>query len=215
MQITPAKIAKIIKAVLKSMVPSVNVESLKLPKRSAALYMHSQELPTVNDIHKATVLSDASQKHPNTDGTTLNQQKLNSIAVNDLCLSVGEVPDGTADSVVEHIDRKLNRLRELAHNLKLNGANNINWNCITSSSSDGASTQKRLNKLLNIECKTERDLALRRKPYNSPCAEFLWHAPGGESAQGSECRSQAVLQGSYRRHGKQLPRLQARRSLCS
>ena len=37
MQITPAKIAKIIKAVLKSMTPSVDVESLKLPKRSAAL----------------------------------------------------------------------------------------------------------------------------------------------------------------------------------
>ena len=54
--------------------------------------MHSQELPTVNDIHKATV---ASKKHLNTDGTTPNQQKLNSIAVNELCLSVGEVTDGT------------------------------------------------------------------------------------------------------------------------
>ena len=135
MQITPAKIDKIIKAVLKSMTPSVDVESLKLPKRSAALYMHSQELPTVNDIHKATVLSNASKKHLNTDGTTLNQQKLNSSAVNDLCLSVGEVPDGTADSVVEHIDRKLNRLRQHAHKFKVNGANNINWNYIASSSS--------------------------------------------------------------------------------
>ena len=159
MQITPAKIAKIIKAVLKSMIPSVNVESLKLPKRAAALYMRSQELPTVNDIHKATVLSDASQKHLNTDGTTLHQQKLNSIAVNDLCLSVGKVPYGTADSVVEHIDRELNRLRELAHKLKLNGANNINWNSIASSGSEehqprNAST----NCLRSVECKTERDL---------------------------------------------------------
>ena len=33
--------------------------------------MCSQELPIVNDIHKATVLSDASQKHLNTDGTDL------------------------------------------------------------------------------------------------------------------------------------------------
>ena len=41
MQITPAKIAKIIKAVLKSMIPSVNVESLKLPKRAAVLYIHA------------------------------------------------------------------------------------------------------------------------------------------------------------------------------
>ena len=45
--------------------------------------------------------------------------------------------------MVEHIDRELNRLRELAHKLKLNGANNINWNCLASSGSDGASTQKR------------------------------------------------------------------------
>lgn len=55
---------------------------------------------------------------------------------NELCLSVGEVPDGTADSVVEHIDRELNQLGQLAHKLKLNGVNNINWNCIASSSSD-------------------------------------------------------------------------------
>ena len=65
-----------------------------------------------------------------------------------ICLSVSEVPDGTADSVVEHIDRELNQLRQLAHKLKLDGANNINWNCIASSSSNGASTQKRLNKLV-------------------------------------------------------------------
>ena len=82
---------------------------------------------------------------------------MNSIAVNDLCLSVGEVPDGTADSVVEHIDRELNRLRELAHKLKLNGANNINWNSIASSGSDGASTQKHLNKLLEERRVQDRD----------------------------------------------------------
>ena len=155
MQITPGKISDIIKYVLKSMTPSVDVESLKLPKRSAALYMRSQELPTVNDIQKATVLSNVSQKHLNTDGTTLNQKKLNCIAINDICLSVGEVPDGTADSVVEHIDRELNRLQQLAYKLKLNGAKHINWTCISSSSSDGASTQKRVNKL--IEERRARD----------------------------------------------------------
>ena len=36
-----------------------------------------------------------------------------------LIICVGEVPDGTADSVVEHIDRKLNRLRLLTHKFKL------------------------------------------------------------------------------------------------
>ena len=157
MQIAPGKISEVIKSVLKSMTPSVDVVSLKLPKWSADLYMRSQELPTVNDVQKATVLSDVTQMHLNTDGTTLNQQKLNSIAVNDICLSVGTVPDGTADSVVEHIDHELNRLRELAYVLKLNDANNINWSCITSSSSDGASTQKRLNKLIEERRAHDRD----------------------------------------------------------
>lgn len=46
--------------------------------------MRSQEVPTVNDVQKATVLSDVSQMQLNTDGTTLNQQKLNSIAINDI-----------------------------------------------------------------------------------------------------------------------------------
>ena len=60
--------------------------------------------------------------------------------------------------MVEHIDRELNRLRELAHKLKLNGANNINWNSIASSGSDGASTQKRFNKLLEERRVQDRDL---------------------------------------------------------
>ena len=81
MQITTANIAKIIKAVLKSMTVSINVESMKFPKWSAALYMCSQELSTVYDIRKATVLSDTSKRNLNTGGTTISQQKLNSIAV--------------------------------------------------------------------------------------------------------------------------------------
>ena len=201
MQITPAKIDKIIEAVLKSMTPLVDVESLKLPKRSAALYMCSQELPTVNDIHKATVLSHASKKHLNTDGTTLNQQKLNSIAVNDLCLSVGEVPDGTADSVVEHIDRELNRLRQLAHKLKLDLAINVNWNCIASSSSDGASTQKRLNKLVEEHRVQDRD-RFGEPSGEIPTTHLVQNVCGMHLGVNlrkahAECRCQAVLQGSY------------------
>jgi len=85
--------------------------------------------------------------HMNTDGTTLNQQKVNAIAVNGICLSVDEVPDGTAESVLEHIDRELDHLREIAHRLKVPEADSINWTRITSSTTDGASTQKRVNKL--------------------------------------------------------------------
>ncbi len=87
-QISPAKIPGIITTVLKVMVPSVDVEAIKLPKKSSAGYMRNTELPTLNSAHKATVLAKASQMHMNTDGTTLNQQKVNAIAINDICLSV-------------------------------------------------------------------------------------------------------------------------------
>ena len=79
MHIPPAKIADIIKSILKAFVPSIDVESLHLPKRSAAQYMRSAELPTINRAHKATVLANAKEMHMNTDGTTLNQQKVNTL----------------------------------------------------------------------------------------------------------------------------------------
>lgn len=164
MQISPAKVSNIIKTVLKTMVPSVNVESIQLPKRSAAQYMRKAELPTLNSAHKATVLAHASHTmHMNTDGTTLRQQKLNSIAINNICLSVAEVPDGTADSVLEHVDRELAHLRDIAHKLRVPEANSINWAHILSSTSDGASTQKRFNKL--VDEYRERD---RQKFGDSP-----------------------------------------------
>ena len=53
--------------------------------------------------------------HMNTDGTTPNQQKVNAIAVNGIYLSVDEVPDNTAESVLEHIDQELDHLREITY----------------------------------------------------------------------------------------------------
>ena len=117
-------------------------------------------------------------------------------------------------SQVEHIDRKLNRLRQHAHKFKVNGAN-INWNYIASSSSvEHQPRNTWANWFRSIECKTDRFGEPTGETLQFPCAEFLWHAPGGESVYSSECKSQAVLQGSYQRHRKQLPRLWARRSLC-
>ena len=110
--------------------------------------MRSAELPTINRAHKATVLANAKEMHMNTDGTTLNQQKVNALAINNICLSVGEVPDGTADSVLEHIDSELKRLREIAHTLNVPEADSINWAHISSSTSDGAATQRCVNKLV-------------------------------------------------------------------
>ena len=69
---------------------------------------------------------------------------------------VNEVPDGSADSMIDDISRELKKLREIAHTLNLPNANKINWTLIVSSTSDSASTQKRFNKLIEDErCKDE------------------------------------------------------------
>lgn len=87
--------------------------------------MRSAELPNINRVHKATVLANAKEMHMNTDGTTLNQRKVNALAINNICLSVGEVPDGTADSVLAHVDSELKRLRESAQMLNIPDAETI------------------------------------------------------------------------------------------
>ena len=70
-------------------------------------------------------------------------------------ISVNELPDGTATSVVNDISKELKILREAAHALGMPSANNINWTLLVSSTSDSASTQERFNKLIQ-ECR-EKD----------------------------------------------------------
>ena len=83
-QIPPSKIEPIIKRVLKSFLPNLNVENLQLPKGRCAGYMRSDELTTVSLAHKASVINEKASKgilHLNTDGTTLQQRKLRGIAI--------------------------------------------------------------------------------------------------------------------------------------
>ena len=65
-----------------------------------------------------------------------------------MVLSVNNIPDGSADSMIQDISQELQKLREMAQALNLPNANKINWTMIISSSSDSASTQKRFNRLL-------------------------------------------------------------------
>ena len=71
---------------------------------------------------------------------------------NDMVLSINELPDGTAISAVDDISREFEKLREAAKMLGLPNPDSINWTLVISSSSDSASTQKRINKLIE-ECK--------------------------------------------------------------
>lgn len=114
--------------------------------------MGREELKTICSAHKATVLcNDAAKTRGislNTDGTTKQQKKLGSVVANDMVLGVNELPDGTAISAVEYISREFEKLREAAKMLGLQNPNSINWTLIVSSTSDSASTQKRVNKLI-------------------------------------------------------------------
>ncbi len=84
----------------------------------------------------------------NSDGTTKLQKKLNATAFNGVVLSVNEIPDGKADSVIEDIGTQLEKLRNIGKQLGLSNHKMFNWSVIHSSSSDSASTQKRVNTLL-------------------------------------------------------------------
>ena len=155
-QIPPSKIAETIKIVLKTFHPSLDVDKLQLPKRSCASYMRREELKTISNAHKSTVLSEQAAQgggfHLNTDGTTKAQKKIGGVVINDTVVSVNELPDGTAMSAINDISRELEKLRKTAHDLGLPNPNSINWTLLLSSTSDSASTQKRINKLIE-ECR--------------------------------------------------------------
>ena len=132
--------------------------SFKLPQRACASYMRKDEMKTISNAHKATVLSHhTSGFRINTDGTTKQQKKLGGVAINDMVVSVNELSDGTSATAISDVSRELEMLRETAHALKLPNADSINWTLIVSSTSDSASTQKRFNKLIE-ECRESDEL---------------------------------------------------------
>jgi len=55
----------------------------------------------------------------NSDGTTKFQMKLRGVAVNGMVLCLGEVPDGSAESMVELIEAELEKMRKTVCDLKL------------------------------------------------------------------------------------------------
>lgn len=55
--LSPSKIGKSIKIILKAFCPRIDTEKLKLPKKSLALDMRSSKLPTVAKAHEAAALS--------------------------------------------------------------------------------------------------------------------------------------------------------------
>ena len=162
-QISPSKVSTIIKSVLKCFLPGLDVTNLQLPKECCAGYnfMRAEELKTVCQAHKASVICEHTQMggafHLNTDGTTFDQKKVGGVVFNKIAVSVNEIPDGTADSIIEDISGELQKLREVAHALKIPNSDSINWTLVQSSSSDSASTQKCFNKLIKQHMEADRE----------------------------------------------------------
>ena len=82
----------------------MDINQITLPKRSCASFMRRDELKTISNAHKATVLCDDISKNEgfnmNTDGTTKQQRKLGGIAINQMAISVNELTDGSASSTI-------------------------------------------------------------------------------------------------------------------
>ena len=134
------------------------MEELKFPKKRCASYMRRGELKTICDAHKAIVLcNDSKGIHINTDGTTKQQRKLGGVVANGVVLGVNELPDGKAISAIEDISREFEKLRKTAQMLDLPNPNSINWTLVVSSTSDSASTQKRVNKLIEEQRESDEE----------------------------------------------------------
>ena len=116
--------------------------------------MRKEELVTVSSAHKPSVLCEATKTSSgfrlNSDGTTKNQKKLGGVVINDIVLSVNELSDGTAQTAIDDISEELEKLRTTAKFSGLPNADSINWTMLVSSTSDSASTQKRMNKLIQV-----------------------------------------------------------------
>ena len=77
--------------------------------------------------------------------------------MNNMVMCLNEVPDGSADSMIEEISRELAKLREIAHSLRISNPERINWTLFASSTSDSASSQKRFNRLLAELCEEDQE----------------------------------------------------------
>jgi hypothetical protein len=166
-QVPPAKVSSIIKSVLKSFLPTLNTDELELPRERCAGYMRREELKTISMAHKAYTLAETKSFSLNSDGTTKFQKKLGGVAVNGMVLCLSEVPDGSAQSMIDQVSLELEKLRDIAHALNLHDPQKINWTLFTSSTSDSASTQKKFNRLVE-QCR-ERD----EEAYGPPSFEAI------------------------------------------
>lgn len=124
--------------------------------KTCASDMRKAEMSTISNAHKAhVILKEKEGIHLNTDGTTKHQRKLRGVIANNVVISVNELPDGKAISIVNDISREFENIRRVGNMLNLPNADSINWTMVQSSTSDSASTQNCFNRV--VEEKRQSD----------------------------------------------------------
>uniref|UniRef100_A0A1X7UU70 Uncharacterized protein n=1 Tax=Amphimedon queenslandica TaxID=400682 RepID=A0A1X7UU70_AMPQE len=69
---------------------------------------------TISNAHKAhVILKNKEGIHLNTDGTTKHQRKLGGVIANNVVVSVNELPDGKAVSIISDISREFEKIRKV------------------------------------------------------------------------------------------------------
>ena len=110
--------------------------------------MRHEELPTVSRTQKASTLANTEALHINSDGTTLHQWKIAGALVNRMVLGVHTVPDGSANSALNAITEEFTKVKQVGAELHVRTVN-ITLKNVVASTSDGASTQTKLNNFFN------------------------------------------------------------------
>ena len=122
-------------------------------------------------------------------------KKLVGSSVSGTVLGVQEVSDGTSETMIKELDRQLTRLRHLAQELEIPNAKSINWTLIVSSTSDGAATQTKFNKLLEeLRARDEQQFGSANSSFKEAIVNKCGMHLGVNLRNGTECWDSRVQQ---------------------
>ena len=130
---------------------TADMDRLRLPGKSCAAYMRSQEMPTISRAQKANELMNNDQWLLNSDGTTLMQQKKVAFLINGIVFGVHDVPDGASQTTLDALKAELAKTGSVAAEAFPGNNQEFNVDHIVSSISDSASAQTKLAHLLEKE----------------------------------------------------------------
>ena len=115
--VPPGKIRNIVKCVLETMVPSIEIDNLQLPGQTCANYIQREELPTISRAYKAHKLEGSTSLDLGSDATTKILQKTGASLVNGMVLGVHDIPDGSTNATLEAIQTEMEPVKQIGEEL--------------------------------------------------------------------------------------------------